>query len=177
MHTTPTDTAIHGQPKTVFKGNQRNYTKECVLIIDKVTGQITLERLHHNIQVKKTRSESSKPSTSGGSNAGSGNGVNNGNNGTGSNNGNMAAASTSAAATNGAAAATGGGSRSHLENSTQRTVSKTRVSTGQRKNTINIMQRHSPLQGSPSYPHHKSPQEAPAYVAFFFLHIHNRYIV
>lgn len=46
-----------GVPKTVFKGNQRNYTKECVLIIDKVTGEITLEKLHHNIQVKKTRSE------------------------------------------------------------------------------------------------------------------------
>lgn len=47
-----------GVPKTVFKGNQKNYTKECVLIVDKNTGQVTLERLHHNIQVKKTRSES-----------------------------------------------------------------------------------------------------------------------
>lgn len=44
-----------GVPKTVFKGNQRNYTKECVLIIDKNTGEVTLEKLHENIQVKKTR--------------------------------------------------------------------------------------------------------------------------
>lgn len=50
--------------KTVFKGNQRNYTKECVLIIDKVTGEITLEKVHYNIQVKKTRSETNpRPST------------------------------------------------------------------------------------------------------------------
>ncbi|XP_041988187.1 ell-associated factor Eaf [Aricia agestis] len=48
-----------GIPQTVFKGNQRPYTKECVLIIDKVTGEITLEKLSSNITVKKTRQESS----------------------------------------------------------------------------------------------------------------------
>lgn len=46
-----------GIPHTVFKGNQRPYQKECVLIIDRVTGEITLEKLTANIQVKKTRTE------------------------------------------------------------------------------------------------------------------------
>ncbi|XP_017878405.1 ell-associated factor Eaf [Ceratina calcarata] len=46
-----------GIPHTVFKGNQRPYQKECVLIIDRVTGEITLEKLTANIQVKKTRAE------------------------------------------------------------------------------------------------------------------------
>ncbi|KAJ6643465.1 Ell-associated factor Eaf [Pseudolycoriella hygida] len=39
-------------PKTVYKGNQKKYTKECALIIDKVTGEITLEKLSANIQTK-----------------------------------------------------------------------------------------------------------------------------
>ncbi|XP_045447744.1 ell-associated factor Eaf [Melitaea cinxia] len=51
-----------GVPQTVFKGSQRPYAKECVLIIDRVTGEITLEKLSSNIQVKKTRQETnSKP--------------------------------------------------------------------------------------------------------------------
>ncbi|CAH0714254.1 unnamed protein product, partial [Brenthis ino] len=49
-----------GVPQTVFKGSQRPYTKECVLIIDRVTGEITLEKLSSNIQVKKTRQETSQ---------------------------------------------------------------------------------------------------------------------
>ncbi|KAJ8964984.1 hypothetical protein NQ317_005446 [Molorchus minor] len=49
-----------GVPQTVFKGSQRPYQKECVLIIDRVTGEITLEKLGCNIQVKKTRSELNK---------------------------------------------------------------------------------------------------------------------
>lgn len=44
-----------GIPHTVFKGSQRPHHKECVLIIDHVTGEITLEKLSSNIQVKKTR--------------------------------------------------------------------------------------------------------------------------
>lgn len=116
-----------GVPQTVFKGNQRNYTKECVLIIDKVTGEITLVKLHHNIQVKKTRSEStSKPSAI------------------------MPPQKIS-------------------ENLTQRTQSKTKVSTGVRKNPIinNTSQRHSPLPGSPSNRQNKSPlqQNAPLWHA------------
>ncbi|XP_044743473.1 ell-associated factor Eaf-like [Chrysoperla carnea] len=47
-----------GTSQTVFKGSQKPYQKECVLIIDKSTGVITLERLASNIQVKKTRSNS-----------------------------------------------------------------------------------------------------------------------
>lgn len=46
-----------GIPHTVFKGSQKPYHKECVLIIDNVTGEITLEKLTANIQVKKTRTE------------------------------------------------------------------------------------------------------------------------
>ncbi|XP_050302129.1 ell-associated factor Eaf [Anthonomus grandis grandis] len=45
-----------GTTQTVFKGSQRPYTKECVLIIDRVTGELTLEKLTCNIQLKKTRS-------------------------------------------------------------------------------------------------------------------------
>lgn len=92
-----------------------------------MTGEITLEKLHHNILVKKTRSETTttKPT----------------------NNSTIPPPL-------------------KLENSTQRTVSKTKVSTGVRKNPISagIVSRHSPLQGSPSYPHHNiSPQQnAPA---------------
>lgn len=47
-----------GVPQTVFKGSQRPYNKECVLIIDRITGEITLEKLSGNLQVKKTRTES-----------------------------------------------------------------------------------------------------------------------
>jgi len=44
-------------PQTVFKGSQKPYHKECVLIIDRTTGEITLEKLSTNIQLKKTRQE------------------------------------------------------------------------------------------------------------------------
>lgn len=46
-----------GAPQTIFKGSQRPYNKEYVLIFDKNTGDITLEKLTANIQVKKTRAE------------------------------------------------------------------------------------------------------------------------
>nr|CAG4648393.1 EOG090X0IV9 [Moina brachiata] len=50
---------------SVFRGPKKSYAKECVLIIDHNTGEITLERLSHNIQLKKTRMESvSKSSAS-----------------------------------------------------------------------------------------------------------------
>lgn len=44
-----------GVPHTIYKGNQKKYTKECIIIFDKVTGDVTLERLNNHIQVKKTR--------------------------------------------------------------------------------------------------------------------------
>jgi len=44
-----------GTGMNVFKGARKPYAKECVLIIDHVTGEVTLEKLTHNIQVKKTR--------------------------------------------------------------------------------------------------------------------------
>lgn len=40
---------------SMFRGPKKPYAKECVLIIDHNTGEITLERLSHNIQLKKTR--------------------------------------------------------------------------------------------------------------------------
>ncbi|CAH0385701.1 unnamed protein product [Bemisia tabaci] len=49
-----------GTQQTVFKGSYRPYQKECVLIIDKVTGEITLEKLSNNIQLKKTRTAPQK---------------------------------------------------------------------------------------------------------------------
>ncbi|XP_011689735.1 PREDICTED: ell-associated factor Eaf isoform X1 [Wasmannia auropunctata] len=49
-----------GTPHTVFKGSQRPYNKEYVLVIDKATGEVTLEKLSANIQVKKTRAEPKK---------------------------------------------------------------------------------------------------------------------
>lgn len=48
-----------GLPHTVFKGSRKPHVKECVLIIDHDTGELTLERLSHNITVKKTRAEGS----------------------------------------------------------------------------------------------------------------------
>lgn len=113
-----------GVPNTVFKGNQRDYTrKECVLIIDRVTGEITLEKLNSNVQVKKTRTESKvqppppPPQIK------------------------------------------------VAENSTARLSSRTKITTGSRKNNpISLVPKHSPLQNSPSYPN-KSPLSAPAWNA------------
>lgn len=203
-----------GVPKTVFKGNRSNYTKECVLIIDKVTREITIEKLHHNIQVKKTRSETNhksspssstkfplpQPNNNANANAnanattnthGHGYGHGHGNANTHPNpnpnpyahgsahsnvnstantslsvGGNAGPSSGAAAtATASAIASTSATSRpSSLENNTQRVSNRTRVSTGIRK-TGTFVQRHSPIQGSPSYPHHRSPQQAPAWNA------------
>ncbi|XP_061632784.1 ELL-associated factor 1 [Phyllopteryx taeniolatus] len=46
-------------PMTVFKGNKRQYQKDCVLIINHDTGSFVLEKLSSSIQVKKTRAEGS----------------------------------------------------------------------------------------------------------------------
>lgn len=126
-----------GVPKTVFKGNQKKYAKECVIIIDKNTGEIVLERLSGNVSVKKTRSESGlKP------------------------NGQMSNIGASSSAS---ASSNSGPGLKISENSTQRTVSKTKVSTGVRKknNITGFVHKNSPNQLS-DYPHHKSPQSAPA---------------
>ena len=50
------------QPETIFTGSKKAHLKECVLIIDHETGEITLERLTHSINVKKTRVEGSSKS-------------------------------------------------------------------------------------------------------------------
>ena len=44
-----------GTSHTVYKGNKRPCQKECVLIIDHKTGEITLERLAADLRLKKTR--------------------------------------------------------------------------------------------------------------------------
>ena len=49
-----------GAGTSFFRGPKKPYAKECVLIIDHSTGEITLERLSHNIQLKKTRYEIEK---------------------------------------------------------------------------------------------------------------------
>ncbi|XP_053684937.1 ell-associated factor Eaf isoform X2 [Sabethes cyaneus] len=111
---------------SVYKGNQRDYSrKECVLIIDRVTGEITLEKLNSNVQVKKTRTENKvvQPPPP--------------------------------------------PPQIKVENSTARQSSKTKITTGSRKNNpISFVPKHSPLQNSPSYNHpNKSPLSAPAWNA------------
>lgn len=60
-HVTLTVPHVEGSGKThtVYKGNKKPVSKECVLIIDHETGTFTLERLSNNVTVKKTRIEGS----------------------------------------------------------------------------------------------------------------------
>lgn len=143
-----------GVPHTVYKGNQREYAKECLMIYDKETGAITIEKLNHNIQVKKTRNEVTNKSVQlPGQNMGQPH--------------NQGA--------NGAAPVTvpvpgqGSGTAPKMENSTMRISTKTKVSTGSRRNNIiDFKPRNSPMQqNSPSrpVPVHRSPQSAPAWDA------------
>ncbi|XP_017049676.1 ell-associated factor Eaf [Drosophila ficusphila] len=142
-----------GVPHTVYKGNQREYAKECLMIYDKETGAITIEKLNHNIQVKKTRSEvTNKPVLLPTQNASA----------------NMAQGHSQG--TNGSGApGHGSGAAPKMENSTMRISSKTKVSTGSRRNNIiDFKPRNSPMQqSSPSrpVPVHRSPQSAPAWDA------------
>lgn len=53
-----------GLTQTVFKGNEKPIAKECLLIIDHNTGEISLERISTHINVKKTREEGSSRITS-----------------------------------------------------------------------------------------------------------------
>ncbi|XP_039286473.1 ELL-associated factor 2 [Nilaparvata lugens] len=145
-----------GTAQTVFKGSERPCQKECVLIIDKLTGEITLEKLSTCIQLKKTRQQSAKqlPQSSNSSNWSSGNHV--------------AAAASSA----------GGSKKSHLEPPPAAAPPSAPGHRRQRhgggaggggggstgklpKNLSAPIPRHSPLHASPSYSHsHKSPQSA-----------------
>ncbi|GIY84130.1 ell-associated factor Eaf [Caerostris darwini] len=45
-----------GTANSVFKGSKKQYQKECVLIYDHITGDLTLEKLTYNVQLKDTRS-------------------------------------------------------------------------------------------------------------------------
>ncbi|KMY91960.1 ell-associated factor Eaf [Drosophila simulans] len=145
-----------GVPHTVYKGNQREYAKECLMIYDKETGAITIEKLNHNIQVKKTRNEVSHKSVQlPGQNMGQGQPHHQGANGAGP-------APTSVPGQ-------GSGTAPKMENSTMRISTKTKVSTGSRRNNIiDFKPRNSPMQqNSPSrpVPVHRSPQSAPAWDA------------
>lgn len=134
-----------GVPHTVFKGSQKPFQKECVLIIDKITGEVTLEKLTGNIQVKKTRSESAKinhnndirNNLSSSSSAPLNSSISN-NHSTASNNSNATVAS-----------------RSQTPPIGQRQSNKTKVTSGSRRpgtdrNVINMVPRHSPLHASPN---------------------------
>jgi ELL-associated factor len=120
-------------PNTIFKGNQRDYTKkECVLIFNRETNEFILEKLSSNIQVKKIRTHSAVKA--------------------------QPQPQPQPQAPPPAIIAT-----AKVENQTARHSSKTRVSTGIRKsqNVLNYVPKHSPLQGSPSYPQ-KSPNQPPS---------------
>ncbi|XP_034653637.1 ell-associated factor Eaf isoform X1 [Drosophila subobscura] len=150
-----------GVPHTVYKGNQREYAKECLMIYDKETGAITIEKLNHNIQVKKTRSEvTNKPVQLPPQNMPMNMGHQGQVVGT---NGSVPPAMAQMAP--GPQPGPGG----KLENSTMRISTKTKVSTGSRRNNIiDFKPRNSPMQqSSPSRPvvTHRSPQSAPAWDA------------
>ncbi|KAF2882279.1 hypothetical protein ILUMI_23899 [Ignelater luminosus] len=131
-----------GVPQTVFKGSQRPYQKECVLIIDKVTGAITLEKLSSNIQVKKTRSESVKPQLPPVTNSTERGGQ----------------------STEKPTGSTFSANRPQTPPIGQRTSNKTRVASGSRRPDrpiTHLVPKHSPLHASPNYPspgHYKSPK-------------------
>lgn len=65
---TAPNTEGSGHTESVFTGSRKPHLKECVLIIDRETGEIRLERLSEQITVKQTRvdsrtsSQQSKPS-------------------------------------------------------------------------------------------------------------------
>ncbi|RWS13080.1 ELL-associated factor 1-like protein [Dinothrombium tinctorium] len=46
-----------GLAHTIFTGSRKPHYRECVIIVDKQTGEITMERLNYNINVKQTRAE------------------------------------------------------------------------------------------------------------------------
>ncbi|XP_033251436.1 ell-associated factor Eaf-like [Drosophila miranda] len=147
-----------GVPHTVYKGNQREYAKECLMIYDKETGAITIEKLNHNIQVKKTRTEvTNKPVQLPAQSVPKDQGQVLGTNGS--------VPPPMAQLAQGPLSGPGG----KLENSTMRVSSKTKVSTGSRRNNIiDFKPRNSPMQqSSPSRPvvTHRSPQSAPAWDA------------
>lgn len=122
-----------------------------MLIFNRETNEIILEKLCSNIAVKKTRADTSNklpsappqaPLTQQASAAANQAAI--------TKQENQAATKLEYQAAN-----------TKLENQTTRHSTKTRVSTGIRKNVLNFVPKHSPLQGSPSYPH-KSPQQAPS---------------
>jgi len=46
---------VHDSGSTTYKGGRKPCQKECILIIDKRTGEITLERISSNMSLKKSR--------------------------------------------------------------------------------------------------------------------------
>lgn len=157
-----------GVQQTVFKGSQRPYTKECVLIIDKSTGEITLEKLSSNIQVKKTRSESTKAPIQQGERIKD-------------LDGGFFSCCVCFFTDRSSSNNDRGSSSSSVRPQTpppmlgQRMSSKTRVTSGGRRKDrqiTHVVPKHSPLHASPNYPspnHHKSPKRD--------LHVNNNELV
>lgn len=139
-----------GIPQTVFKGSQKPYTKECVLIIDRVTGEITLEKLSCNIQVKKTRSEYNKPHMS------KADRLNQSNDRSGSGTSSSNSKNSLPMRSQTPPGATGVG---------HRISSKTKVASGSRRGAdrqiTHLVPKHSPLHASPSYPSPGHPVKSP----------------
>ncbi|CAG9830917.1 unnamed protein product [Diabrotica balteata] len=153
-----------GIPQTVFKGSQKPYTKECVLIIDRVTGEITLEKLSCNIQVKKTRSEYNKPHMSKADRLSQQSNDRSGGSSMPSNSSSKQQQSlpmrsqTPPGGTNSTASAVHGGVGHRVSN-------KTKVASGSRRGAdrqiTHLVPKHSPLHASPSYPSPGHPVKSP----------------
>nr|CAH8852590.1 unnamed protein product [Trichobilharzia regenti] len=58
----PNVTSTTLEATTTFRGTARSVQKECILIYNKKTHELTLERIAHTVQLKKTR-EGRKPDT------------------------------------------------------------------------------------------------------------------
>ncbi|CAH8858782.1 unnamed protein product [Trichobilharzia szidati] len=58
----PNVTSTNLDATTTFRGTARSVQKECILIYNKKTHELTLERIAHTVQLKKTR-EGRKPDT------------------------------------------------------------------------------------------------------------------
>lgn len=53
--TTHSGTNENNGSQTQYKGSVKPYEKECILVVNNLTGEIRLEKLSRNIQLKKTR--------------------------------------------------------------------------------------------------------------------------
>ncbi|XP_056636228.1 ell-associated factor Eaf [Diorhabda sublineata] len=149
-----------GIPQTVFKGSQKPYTKECVLIIDRVTGEITLEKLRCNIQVKKTRSEYNKPH-----NISKGDKISQNNDRSSSSLLSNSNSKQSLPMRSQTPPGNAPGGSVTMGGVGHRISSKTKVASGSRRGAdrqiTHLVPKHSPLHASPSYPSPGHPVKSP----------------